>query len=357
METDIKYMAFALHLARIGYGFTWPNPAVGAVVVKNGRIVGVGYHRKKGEDHAEVLAIKDARGLTEGATMYVTLEPHSFYGLVPPCTDAIIKAGIKRVVVAMLDPNPKVSGDGVRILRENGIEVTVGILEKEARFLNRFFYKFHKHKKPYVILKLAISMDGFVADSNGNSRWISNEQSRKMVHKMRGEVDAIMVGRRTLVIDNAKLTPRHVFPARMPVRIVCGRNFTKQSFNLDFFKENGEKWILTSNKASIRDLPPHVKLIRCGNESVDFHCLLDYMREREMLSLLVEGGPQLASSLMEQDIVDEIILFKSPKILGNGIPMFSVNKGKSLMENFYLHEAQEIEGDVMLRYIKNGTLD
>ncbi len=356
MEVDREYMALALKLAEIGYGFTWPNPAVGAVIVRNGRIVGIGYHRRKGEDHAEVLAIKDARGLTEGATMYVTLEPHSFYGLVPPCTDAIIKAKIKRVVIAMLDPNPKVSGEGVRILRENGIDVTLGVMEKEAKFLNRFFYKFHRHKKPYVILKMAVSLDGFVADINGNSKWISNLESRKLVHKMRGEVDAVMVGRKTLIRDNSLLTPRHVFPARVPVRIVSGRNFSKDIFHLDFFKEGGEKWILTTEDAHIQNTPTDVKIIRYGRREIDFNAFLDYMKGKEMLSLLVEGGPRLASSLLKQGVVDEIIIFKSSRILGSGIPVFQINN-KNLAGEFSLYETAEIGDDVMLRYIKNGTLD
>ena len=356
MKTDKDYMAYALKLAELGYGFTWPNPAVGAVIVKDGRIVGVGYHRKKGEAHAEVMAIKDARGLTNGATMYVNLEPHSFYGLVPPCTDAIIKAGIKKVVIGMLDPNPKVMGNGVRILREHGVEVVVGVLEEEAKFLNRFFYKFHKKKRPYVMLKFAVSMDGFIADRNGNSKWISNEKSRRYVHKMRGEVDAVMVGKNTLVKDNARLTPRDVFYAKMPVRIVVGRNFKKDVFQLDFFKEKGEKWILTTQDAIIPSPPDNVNIIRCGKERVDFNCLLNYMKEREMLSLLVEGGSMLASSMMEQGLIDEIILFKAPKIFGNGLGMFNLQIDKHLID-FYLYDVKRIDNDMMLRYIKNGTLD
>lgn len=356
MENDLDYMALALRLAEIGYGFTWPNPAVGAVIVKDNRIVGIGYHRRKGEDHAEVLAIKDARGLTEGATMYVNLEPHSFYGLVPPCTDAILRAKIRRVVIAMLDPNPKVSGSGVRILKENGVDVVVGVMEDKAKFLNRFFYKFHRFGKPYVILKMATSMDGFVANIKGHSKWISNEKSREFVHRIRGEVDAVMIGRKTLIMDNARLTPRDVFHARMPVRIVCGRRFSKDVFNLDFFKEDGEKWILTIEDTHIEDVPSDVKIIRYGKENIDFTAFLEYMKNREMLSLLVEGGPNLASSLIKQGLVDEIILFKSAKIFGSGIHMLQLDS-ESHLNDFYLYEVQEIEKDVMLRYVKSGILN
>ena len=353
---DEFYMSFALQLAKVGLGFTWPNPAVGAVIVNNGRIVGVGYHRKMGEDHAEVVAIKDARGLTQGATMYVTLEPHSFHGLVPPCTDAIIKAGIKRVVIAMEDPNPKVSGDGIRILRENGIEVVTGVLEREAKFLNRFFIKFHKKKEPYVLLKYAVTIDGYIADEKGNSRWISNEHSRREVHKLRGEVDAVMIGRKTLYRDNAKLTPRMVFPARSPVRIVAGIAFKGNLMELDFFKEKGEKWIVTTQEASLPELNDEVKVIRCGTNTIDFKCLLNKMAERQMLSLLVEGGSALATSLLKNKIVDEIILFKSPKIFGKGLPMFTDKIDLDGL-GYKLFEKKEFSGDIMLRYIRNGILD
>ena len=356
MTEDEVYMSFALKLAKVGFGFTWPNPAVGAVIVNRGRIVGIGYHRKIGEDHAEVMAIKDARGLTEDATMYVTLEPHSFYGLVPPCTDAIIKAGIKRVVIAMEDPNPKVSGNGIRILREKGIEVTVGVLEKEAKFMNRFFIKFHRKKEPYVILKYAVSMDGFIADGKGNSKWISNEESRREVHKVRGEVDAIMVGRKTLYKDNAMLNPRMVFPARYPVRIVAGRRFDDNMMNLNFFRVSGEKWILTTEEALLPEVFDRVEVIRCGKERIDFRCFLQKMAERNMLSLLVEGGASLGTSLLKENVVDEIILFKSPRIFGKGLPMFT-EKIDLKEKGFNLYEEREFNGDIMLRYIKDGILD
>ncbi len=356
MTEDELYMSFALKLAEVGLGFTWPNPAVGAVIVNKGRVVGIGYHRKRGEDHAEVLAIKDSRGQTEGATMYVTLEPHSFYGLVPPCTEAIIKAKIKRVVIATLDPNPKVSGDGVRILREHGIDVTLGVLEDRARFLNRFFIKFQTKKEPYVILKYAVTLDGFIADEEGNSKWISNETSRSEVHKLRGEVDAVMIGKNTLYKDNARLNPRMVYPARVPVRVVVGTRFNDNILKLDFFKTEGEKWILTTENANLPRFPEDVVVVRCGKNSVDFKCFLKHMLDREMMSLLVEGGATLGTSLVKNGLVDEILLFKSSRVFGSGISMFTEKMDINDM-GFKLYEERKLNGDVFLRYIKNGTFD
>lgn len=349
-------MSLALELAKVGLGFTWPNPAVGAVIVNRGRVVGIGYHRRAGEDHAEVVAIKDARGLTRGATMYVTLEPHSFYGRVPPCTDAILKAGIKKVVVAMEDPNPRVSGKGIEMLRQNGVEVITGVLEKEARFLNRFFIKYHKKKEPYVILKYAVTLDGFIADRNGNSRWISNEESRREVHRLRGEVDAVMIGRKTLYKDNPRLNPRTIFPARYPVRVVAGTKFTDDLGELEFFKVGGKVWILTTTSAHIPPLSGNVEVLRCGKDNIDFRCFLKEMYKREMLSLLVEGGATLGTTLLQNGIVDEILVFKSPKIFGEGIPMFSRELNID-NQGFMLYEEKKIKDDVMLRYVKNGVFD
>ena len=206
--TDRKFMEYALALASKARGRTSPNPLVGAVIVRNGEIVGEGYHQKAGDAHAEIHALNQARGLAEGATMYVTLEPCCHWGRTPPCTESVIRAKLADVLVAMKDPNPQVAGNGIRQLEEAGINVQVGICEEESRQLNEVFIKYITTKRPFVILKSAISLDGKIATASGESQWITSEASRLKGHEVRAEVDAILVGIGTVLQDNPSLTAR-----------------------------------------------------------------------------------------------------------------------------------------------------
>src|SRR5574341_669077 len=216
---DLKFMQRALNLAKKGLGNTSPNPMVGAVVVKNGKILGTGYHRKAGEEHAELIVLKEVREKAKSATLYVNLEPCSHFGQTPPCTEAIISSGIKRVICAMIDTNPKVNGKGIEMLQKNKIKVEVGLLEKEAKKLNEVYLKYITTGLPFVILKWASTLDGKIATMEGDSKWISNEESRRFAHKLRSQVDAVLVGVETVIKDYPELNTRLV-KGKNPVKII-----------------------------------------------------------------------------------------------------------------------------------------
>ncbi len=357
MIEDEKYMRLAIQLAELGRGFTSPNPLVGAVIVKKGRIVGVGYHKKQGLPHAEVNAIFDARGHTEGATMYVTLEPHSFYGHQPPCTNAIIRAGIKRVVIGTIDPNPRVNGTGVRQLQEAGIEVKVGVLEDKVIEQNEVYFKYTKTGLPFVYLKLAATLDGFIADYKRKSQWISGPGSRKLDHKWRGEVDAIAVGKGTLIHDDPQLTPRDVYPAKYPTRIIIASKLDfKETFKVfdtkvaktaivtvddsenkveakRFEKSGVEVWFVDANKDGRVNLSSAIKLLG----------------EKCIRSVLFEGGAHISGELIEQDLWDKIYLFFSPFFLGDGVNILEgVKKELGESRRFKIVSSEKIEEDILL---------
>jgi len=264
---DEKYMQRALCLAEKARGRTSPNPMVGAVIVKNGRIVGEGFHHKAGGPHAEINAIKQAGKKAEGATMYVTLEPCCFFGRTPPCTDAIIRAGIKKVIIAAVDPNPLNNGKGIKILKKRGIIIRAKVLESEARKLNEVFEKYITTGMPFVYLKMAMTLDGKIATNTGDSKWVSCEESRNLVHKLRKQVDAVMVGANTARIDK----PR--------------------------FKQAKIKVVIPSARVNLRNF-------------------LKALGRKQITSVLCEGGGELAGSLLEEGLVDKIMFFIAPKIIG-----------------------------------------
>lgn len=311
-------MALALQLAELGRGFTSPNPLVGAVIVKEGRILGVGYHKRKGEAHAEVRAIEDAGGKAPGATLYVTLEPHAFYGQTPPCTEAVIRAGIRRVVVGTLDPHPRMRGAGVRVLREAGLEVRVGVLEERVRAQNEVFFKNMEQGLPFVYLKLALTLDGNIASAQGASRWITGELARTWVHKLRGEVDAILVGAGTVQVDDPQLTPRLFCPARLPLRIVLDREGEVSPAAQIFQTPPPTLWV-TQNPEVRNRTPEGVEV--WVMQPLEIPALLKALYERKgITSLLVEGGAETASSFLPY--TDKLLLFYSPRILGEGLKGF-----------------------------------
>lgn len=321
-------MREALRIAKNSLGRTSPNPMVGAVVVRDGRIIAEGWHRKAGTPHAEVHALNMAGELAEGATLYVTLEPCSHFGRTPPCANKIIASKISRVVVAMTDPNPKVAGRGIEILRAAGISVDVGILEEEARRLNEFFLKWVTRKIPFTAIKFAESLDGKISTVGGQSQWITCEESRKFSHGLRDIYDAIMVGIGTILADNPSMTTR--LPAgKNPIRIVVDSNARIPLDSKILRDGQSETIIAVTENASpekISELEKlGAKIITAGNgRKIDLKILLEKLAEREIISVLVEGGGTLHFSLLEAQLVDKVFAFIAPKILGGKDALTSV---------------------------------
>ncbi len=319
---DEKWMRRAIELARQGRGHVEPNPMVGCVIVREDHVVGEGYHRQFGGPHAEVDAIQHAGSSARGAVLYVNLEPCCHTGKTPPCTDAILRAGIRRVVVAMKDPNPQVAGKGIELLRNAGLVVRVGVLEKEAALLNAAYLKLITTGLPYVHAKWAMSLDGKIATTTGRSRWISSEQSRAHAHQLRGLVDAIVVGINTVFSDDPLLTPRPPGP-RTPVRIVLD---TRGRIPLE------SQLVRTAREAPVvvtvgPDAPSErvARLQEAGVEVLRLtqtdRCvrvleLLNELGRRQMTHVLVEGGSEVLGSFFRTGEVDEVHVYVAPKVLG-----------------------------------------
>lgn len=321
---DNQYMRRAIELARKGVGSTNPNPLVGAVIVKGNRIIGEGYHEYYGGPHAEVNAFANATEDVGGAKMYVTLEPCSHYGKTPPCAKKIVEKGIKEVVIGMKDPNPIVEGRGIKILQENGIKVTSGVLEKEVRELNDVFIKYITTKMPFCIMKTAMTMDGKIATYTGDSKWITNELSRQYVHEIRNRVSAIMVGIGTVLKDNPKLTTRlKDREGRNPIRVVVdssGRipmdcevlNSLSEAKTIIAVTNRAKKEKVEEiiNKGAEVIVTPE----KCGK--VDITYLMKELGQRNIDSVLLEGGGTLNFSALNEKIVDKVVTFIAPKIIG-----------------------------------------
>lgn len=334
---DEQYMRMALSLARKGLGTTSPNPMVGAVLVKGGKIVGKGYHKKAGGHHAEVAAVHDAKEETKGSALYINLEPCVHYGKTPPCTDAIIQAGIKKVVVSMLDPNPQVNGKGVQTLRKSGIEVKVGMLEEEARALNEAFIVSMERKRPFFTMKAAVSLDGKIATKTCDSRWISNEESRKHVDALRSVSDGTMVGINTVIADNPLLVPKMTRPKKIPVRLILDSKL-RIPLACDMVKtsEKYTTWIFTSEESRA---DKEVKLKSMGidvirvprdeNGRVSLRHICDELYKRGIVSVLVEGGGEVNSALLREGLIDKIVLFYAPIFIG-GKGAFNLIGGKGI---------------------------
>lgn len=321
---DDIFMRRALHLAERARGRTSPNPLVGAVVVRDGQVVGEGYHRKAGTPHAEVHALNQAGAMAKGATLYVTLEPCAHYGRTPPCAEAIVKAGIRKVVAAMTDPNPKVAGKGLEYLKKHGVEVVNGFMEDEARQLNEAFLKYITTGMPYVVLKMAMSLDGKIATFTGDSKWITGQEAREFVHCLRDSHDAILVGIGTVLADNPRLTTR--LPGgsgRDPIRIILD---SKLRIPLDSqvlkSRSNAQTIIATTEqydpakKKLLEQMGALVLVLPATNGRVDLTKLLQALAAREITSILVEGGSSVNASFIETGLVDKVYAFIAPKIIG-----------------------------------------
>ncbi|MBU9714773.1 bifunctional diaminohydroxyphosphoribosylaminopyrimidine deaminase/5-amino-6-(5-phosphoribosylamino)uracil reductase RibD [Evansella tamaricis] len=317
---DKHYMNIAIELARVTQGQTTPNPVVGSVIVKNNQIVGMGAHLKAGEEHAERHALKMAGDKAKGATMYVTLEPCSHYGRTSPCADAVIEAGIKKVVVASLDLNPRVAGRGIQKLMDAGITVETGVMEKEAVKLNRVFFHYIKTKKPFVTLKTATSLDGKIATVSGESQWITGEEARLDVQHLRHTHDAILVGVNTVLLDNPSLTTRIGEGGSNPIRIVLDHQLrTPLDANIVIDKKS-PTWIVTKRqtekgkKLKLEELG--VEIIEMDSDEIHISELLIMLGQREISSLLVEGGGTVNDAFLRSGDFQQVIVYLAPTIIG-----------------------------------------
>jgi len=311
--SDEQYMQRALELARKGLGHTSPNPMVGAVIVKDNKIIAEGYHQQAGKDHAEIVALKKcSSSSSKKATLYINLEPCCHHGKTPPCVDSIIASGISKVMIATKDPNPLVSGRGIAALKKAGISVKVGVLQQEAEELNKIFFKYIATGKPYIYLKAALTLDGKIATRTAESKWISGEDARALVHQKRKEVDAILVGKHTLLHDDPHLTARVGRSTSFPKRIILGTEKDVPK-NLHIFHQKGEN------------------IFRSGK---DLTKILDDLGKQEITSILVEGGSSVFSQFIKQGLVDEYLFFIAPKLLGDeqAIPFFQGQNTTSLKE-------------------------
>ncbi len=363
--THNELMDIALELALRGQGYTSPNPMVGALVVRDGEIVGKGWHHAYGQAHAEVNAIDDAGELAKDADLYVTLEPCNHHGKTPPCTEKILAAGIRRVFVAMKDPNPNVKGGGNDYLRSQGIQVISGIREIEAEKLNEVFIKYTLTKRPFVMLKCAATLDGRIATRTGDSKWVSGELSRKFVHQLRHATDAIMVGIGTIRTDNPMLTTRlDDMQGKDPIRIILDTNLTisEDATVLNLASQaktivvcgpdisQNKKLKIENKGATVIAMP-----LKYGRVSLD--ALMLRLGEMRITSLLIEGGAQVIASALNEKIVDKAIFCYAPKILGgdDGVPICR-GKGAELMSDcigLKNIQVRRFEDDVMIEgYIR-----
>lgn len=321
MTSDELFMKRALQLARLGIGQVSPNPRVGCVIVHNQAIIGEGWHQKYGEPHAEVNAINTVlnQALLKESTVYVTLEPCSHFGKTPPCADLLVRHQVKKVVIANIDSNPLVGGKGIEKLKAAGIEVVTGVLDKEAHDLNTRFFTYIDKQRPYIILKWAQTADGFISRTNYDSKWISNEFSRQLVHQWRTEEDAVLVGTKTAAHDNPKLNVRD-WSGRDPVRIVIDR-FLRLHQSLHLF--DGKQKTLCYNVMKHEE-HHNLSLIRLDEK--DFiPALIKDLYKQKIQSVIIEGGAQTLSLFIESGLWDEARVFESPRTFGTGIPSPHLN--------------------------------
>ena len=332
------YMQIAPQNARAMKGQTDPNPLVGAVIVNNKRIVGIGAHMKAGEPHAEIHALHMAGENAIGATMYVTLEPCSHHGRTGPCAEAIVKAGVKKVVIATLDPNPIVAGNGVAILKNAGIEVETGVCQEESTKMNEVFNKYIVEKKPFVTLKSGITLDGKVATHTLSSKWITSEASRKDVHQLRHENMAILAGINTVLKDNPALTSR-IPNGKNPIRIIMD---SRLRIPLDYqviTDKQAETWIFTSQEhdVTMKEKLEHLGIkviVTESSNTVDPVDVVNILGENGISSLLIEGGGNINASFLQKNLIDKFILYFAPKLVGGkDAPTFLEGEGIQEMKD------------------------
>lgn len=352
MDKDTYYIKKTFKLAEKAQGLTSPNPLVGSIIVQNGKIISQGYHKKAGFMHAEVEAINNAKVSLQGATLYVNLEPCCHFGKTPPCVDAIIKAGIQRVVFAAVDPNPLVSGKSMEKLKSSGIRVRAGVCEQEARKLNEVFFKNMQEKRPLVVVKTAQSLDGKTATRQGKSKWITGEKSREFSRRLRDKYDSVLVGVNTVLQDNPDLDGFNKKPFTV---ILDPRGRTPLDCNL--IKNSADKLIIVSlaqNRKKLKRLPPEVKILFISGKNGIFSLkkVLAKLYKLGMTSLFVEGGATTAGIFFDQGLVDKVYFFIAPKIIGGKKALCSIaGEGVALPENsFYVTDWQikQLDEDLVI---------
>ncbi|AEH51691.1 bifunctional diaminohydroxyphosphoribosylaminopyrimidine deaminase/5-amino-6-(5-phosphoribosylamino)uracil reductase RibD [Pseudothermotoga thermarum] len=353
---EFKYMSLALKLAKKGKYTTSPNPMVGAVIVKDGKILATGYHKKAGQPHAEINALSKLNFQAQNCEMYVTLEPCSHYGRTPPCADAIIRSGIRKVVIATLDPNPLVNGKGVEKLKNAGIEVVCGVLEEKAKKLNEKFFKYITTKIPFVALKIAQTLDGKIALKNGESKWITSEKSREYVHKLRMEYDAVLTGIGTILKDDPQLNVRLKKVYKQPLRIILDSKL-KIPLSAKVLEDPSKVIILTTALADkekleeLRSKGVEVIITNEKNGIVDLESALKILGEKKITSVMVEAGPTLLTSFLKESLFDKIYLFIAPKIFGADSKSVFSELGLediSKSQKFSLESVKKIGEDLLL---------
>ena len=358
LSYDEKYMRLAMQLAGNAIGRTSPNPLVGAVIVKDNRVVGCGWHRKAGTPHAEVHALNQAGELAQGADVYVTLEPCAHHGKTPPCSKALVEAKVKNVYGGLLDVNPKVAGKGFKILEDAGIHVEYGFLQDELRKQNEVFFKWIEHKKPFIVLKAAMTLDGKIATATGQSKWITNETSRAYGYKLRDIYDGIMVGINTVIEDNPMLTAR-VDGGKNPIRIVVDSSL-KIDINANVVQDKSAKTIVATTDKADKDKilklqAQDVDVIvvdKDENDKVDIEKLLDILGQQNICSILVEGGATLSGSFVAKKLVDKVYFFIAPKIVGGkeaktpvaGIGILNLQEALALKDI----QIEKLEEDILI---------
>lgn len=336
--TDLEYMKLALQIASSVEGRTWPNPMVGAVVVKEGRIVGMGAHLRAGEPHAEVHALHMAGEKAKGGTLYVTLEPCSHFGKTPPCADRVTDAGIARVVIAMLDPNPLVAGRGAERIRQAGIEVEIGLLEEEAKRMNEVWLTNIQQHRPFVWMKAAMTLDGKIAASGGDSKWITSEATRNEAHKLRNLASAILVGSGTVLADDPLLTTRLPHGGRNPLRVVLDSRLripeTAQVFspNAPTLAVCG-KQVDQAKVDRLTERGIEVLQLELQEGRIPLRRLLSELQKRGVTLLLVEGGGEVHGSFLHAGLVDKVTFYVAPKLIGGSGPTPVMGTGFTLMKD------------------------
>lgn len=361
MSTQLQdefFMQQALDLAAKALGRTSPNPLVGAVITRGNRVIGQGFHQRAGLPHAEIEALRQVQGLTRGATLYVNLEPCSHHGRTPPCADAIVSAGFKRVVVGMVDPNPLVRGRGIRRLRRAGIEVTTGVLQEQCERLNEDFATFIRTGRPMVLLKLAASLDGRIATASGDSKWISGEVSRRLVHELRNRVDAIIVGAETVRADDPQLTCR-MRGGRDPLRVILdgklsisptARVCTQPSTARTLVATTEDKWRSRKRK-QLEDQGVEVVSFPAEEGRIRLSPLLEELGRRGLKSAMIEGGGQVAAAALREGVVRKVLFFYGPRLLGEeGRPMVGPLGVDRVAAGLKLHtiELHRLNDDVLV---------
>ncbi|ENW4570105.1 bifunctional diaminohydroxyphosphoribosylaminopyrimidine deaminase/5-amino-6-(5-phosphoribosylamino)uracil reductase RibD [Neisseria gonorrhoeae] len=364
-DTNISMMENALRLAALGRFSTSPNPRVGCVIAHGRQIVGQGFHVKAGEPHAEVHALRQAGEMAKGATAFVTLEPCSHYGRTPPCAEALLRSGVTRVVAAMRDPNPPVAGKGLVLLKAAGIKTECGLLENKARELNRGFLSRIERRRPFVRLKCAVSLDGKTALSDGSSFWITGEEARADVQVLRAESCAVLTGIGTVLADNPRLNVRAFPTLRQPARIVLDSRLRLPPNSHLATDGQSPTYIATLERDEDKLRPyrehAHIRILmpsETADGKIDLHHLMRLLADEGFGEIMVEAGSELTSAFLAENLADEIVLYRSPKILGGGKDLFSLPENRAALSAppLWTPVSSEILGhDIKTVFRKNGN--